>query len=130
MCRQSATVCPAKSPSRQQRDLPDVAARLSAGPILTTGVDAATPLSRSCSLKRLKTLFDAFPAEENRLVEQARQKQAQMNNTSHQAGCLGFGFRGRKGIGRRLGWLGVVTGQQPSAASMETHGVRQEQTRR
>lgn len=32
MCRQSATVCLAKSPSRQQRDLPDVAARLTALP--------------------------------------------------------------------------------------------------
>ncbi|MGW5127703.1 hypothetical protein ACWEQ7_27385 [Streptomyces sp. NPDC004069] len=36
-------------------------------------------------MKRLKTLFDSFPAEENRLVEKARQKQAEMNSKAHGA---------------------------------------------
>ncbi|MGW3498871.1 hypothetical protein [Streptomyces sp. NPDC001020] len=34
-------------------------------------------------MKRLKTLFDSFPAEENRLVEKARQDQAKMDNKTH-----------------------------------------------
>lgn len=34
-------------------------------------------------MKRLKALFDSFPAEENRLVENARQKQAEMNSKLH-----------------------------------------------
>ncbi|MCX4549016.1 hypothetical protein OG204_21940 [Streptomyces sp. NBC_01387] len=37
-------------------------------------------------MKRLKTLFNSFPAEENRLVEKAQQKQAQMDSKAHGAG--------------------------------------------
>ncbi|MFJ2735665.1 MULTISPECIES: hypothetical protein [unclassified Streptomyces] len=37
-------------------------------------------------MKRLRTLFDSFPAEENQLVEKARQKQTQMNREMHGAG--------------------------------------------
>ncbi|MFJ5897348.1 hypothetical protein ACIQFZ_18110 [Streptomyces sp. NPDC093064] len=34
-------------------------------------------------MKRLRTLFDSFPAEENQLVEKARQKQTQMDRKMH-----------------------------------------------
>lgn len=37
-------------------------------------------------MKRLRTLFDSFPAEENRLVEKARQKQTQMDSKAHETG--------------------------------------------
>ncbi|MFG3286077.1 hypothetical protein [Streptomyces sp. NPDC048111] len=37
-------------------------------------------------MKRLKTLFDSFPAEENRLVEKARQDQSKMNQKMHGGG--------------------------------------------
>ncbi|MEU3370899.1 hypothetical protein ABZ734_10545 [Streptomyces sp. NPDC006660] len=37
-------------------------------------------------MKRLKTLFDSFPAEENRLVEKARQDQSKMDQKMHGGG--------------------------------------------
>ncbi|MER5564543.1 hypothetical protein ACFW17_29780 [Streptomyces sp. NPDC058961] len=37
-------------------------------------------------MSRLKTLFDTFPAEENRLVEKARQDQATMDRKMHGGG--------------------------------------------
>ncbi|MEU7383861.1 MULTISPECIES: hypothetical protein [unclassified Streptomyces] len=37
-------------------------------------------------MKRLRALFDSFPAEENQLVERARQKQTEMDRKMHGAG--------------------------------------------
>jgi hypothetical protein len=37
-------------------------------------------------MRRLKTLFDSFQAEENRLVEKARQDQAKMDRKAHGGG--------------------------------------------
>ncbi|MFJ8313718.1 MULTISPECIES: hypothetical protein [unclassified Streptomyces] len=34
-------------------------------------------------MKRLKTLFDSFPAEEKQLMEKARTKQSQMDRKMH-----------------------------------------------
>jgi hypothetical protein len=34
-------------------------------------------------MKRLKTLFDSFPAEENRLTEKAQKDQAKMDRKKH-----------------------------------------------
>lgn len=37
-------------------------------------------------MRRLKTLFDSFPAEENRLVEKARQEQAKTDRKAQGGG--------------------------------------------